>query len=190
MIIDNFLQFTGGTTGVGNSDGATDTPLTGSAEVSSQIVDLGNGATTSGGAIPTSANGGGARDIGIGDDPALKILVEVTTAMTAGNTIQIALQGAPDSGTGTEGTYATFTTGPAVTTAGIGARLLEQDMPRPPLGLANAKIPRFLRLSYILTNTDNVVGKIRGALVLNRHDQPQAAAGVLSGYPAGINVAN
>ena len=59
MILDNYLQFTAGA-GVG------DLPTTGT-QSSTNVIDLG---ITSG--LPASAvNGGGARDIGIGDDPAL-----------------------------------------------------------------------------------------------------------------------
>ena len=44
--------------------------------------------------IPSSANGGGARDMGIGDDPALKLLVQVTTAFAGGTSLQVTLKGA------------------------------------------------------------------------------------------------
>lgn len=189
MIIDNFLQFTGGTAGVGNSDGATDTPTSGSAGVSSQIVDLGVGTSSQAG-IPSFASGGGARDIGIGDDPSLKLMVRVTTVMTTGNTISVLLQGAPDSGTGTEGTYYTMVTGPAITTAPVGTELLPFDVPKVPYGVTNAVLPRFLRLNYVVTNTANVTGKIRGAIVLDRHDQAQQANAVLGGYIAGVTISN
>src|SRR6266852_5017372 len=80
MILDGFLQFTAA---------AFDIPTTGS-QVSTNQLDLGIIG------LPTSASGGGARDIGIGDDPAMKLLVIVQTAFTVGTSLQVNVQGAPD----------------------------------------------------------------------------------------------
>jgi len=62
MILDALLQF----------DNAASLAIAAGTQASTNVIDLG---ITSG--IPTSANGGGARDIGIGDDPAMKLLVQV-----------------------------------------------------------------------------------------------------------------
>src|SRR5580698_336940 len=80
MILDGLLCFTSLS---GGGSGAGDSPTTGT-QVSTNQIDLG---VTSG--VPTSANGGGARDIGIGDDPAMKILVQVTTAFLGGTSLGI-----------------------------------------------------------------------------------------------------
>ena len=122
MILDSYLLFTGGGTGIGNADGATDSPTTGT-QVSSNVIDLG---VTSG--IPSSANGGGARDIGIGDDPAMKLLVTVAVLFAGSSTLGVILQGAPDNGSGVPVTWTTMYTGPVVAAASLvaGARLADR----------------------------------------------------------------
>lgn len=182
MILDASLLFTGASTGVGNSDGATDSPTTGT-QNSSNVIDLG---VVLG--IPSYANGGGARDMGIGDDPALKLLVQVTTAFANGTSLQIQLAGAPDDGTGVPGSYTVMYTGPAVLEASLiaGARIADIDIPRVVPGQA---IPRFLRLNYVTVGTHNA-GALEGTIVLDRVDQIKGTGGALSGYPAGLNVAN
>src|SRR6266481_5188384 len=125
MILDGFLQFSSAQSiaaGVSTINSTND-------------IDLGVGLVGNQ-QIPTFAAGGGARDIGIGDDPAMKLLVQISTTVTSGGaaTLQVALQGAPDSGTGTEGAFVTWYTSPvyALATLIAGARLLDMDMPRPP----------------------------------------------------------
>lgn len=177
MILDGLLQFTGAV-------GTGDLPTTGT-QNSTNTIDLG---ITSG--IPSSANGGGARDIGIGDDPAMKLLVVVLTTFTGGTSLQIALQGAVDNGSGAPAAFSTWWTSPAVAEASLvaGARLYDMDMPRPPQGIA---IPRFLRLAYITVGTHGA-GALQAWIVLDRFDQPYQGTNnaVYGGYPAGINVAN
>lgn len=181
MILDAFLLFTGGSSSPGNSDGATDSPTTGT-EVSSNVLDLG---VVLG--IPSYANGGGARDIGVGD-PMLKVLVQVTTAFVDGTNIGVNFQGAADDGTGIPGSYTTMVTGPVVVEANliVGAYLLNIDVPRPVPAQA---LPRFLRLQYVTSGT-HTAGKLEGTIVVNRFDQVVGTSGNLSGYPAGLNVAN
>src|SRR5216684_2483627 len=178
MILDGYLLFTNF---AGGGTGSGDNPTVGS-QVSTNQLDLGITG------LPTSASGGGARDIGIGDDPAMKLLVQVMTAFTAGTSLQIVLQGAPDNGSGAPGTYTTMLSGPVVAEASliIGARLLDDDMPRPVPGQA---IPRFLRLNYITVGT-HTAGALIATMVLDRHDLPQQANAVLGGYPPGIAIAN
>jgi hypothetical protein len=184
MILDALLRFTGASTGVGNSDGATDSPTTGT-QNSSNVIDLG---ISSG--IPSSANGGGARDIGIGDKPAMKLLVQVVVAFASGTSLQLALQGAIDNGSGAASTFNNWWLSPAFAEAALdaGSRLYEMDMPRPPDGIA---IPRFLRLGYITVGT-HTAGSISGQIVLDRDDQFYSSTNnaVQGGYPAGINIAN
>lgn len=182
-ILDSLLLFTGGTGGVGNGDGATDSPTTGT-QNSSNILDL---RVVSG--IPTSANGAGARDLGVGDDPSLKLQIQVTTNFVGGTSLGIVLQGAPDNGSGAPGTWTTMYTGPVVALASLiqNFRLADIDMPRVVPGQA---LPGFLRLSYVTVGTFTG-GKIEGMIVLDRQDQVQGTAtGALSGYPVGITVAN
>lgn len=181
MILDNLLMF--------------DSPLAprNLAQVvgtylSTNIIDLG---ITSG--IPTSASGGGARDIGIGDDPAMKLLVQVSTTFVSagGGTLAVSLQGAVDNGSGAPAAFSTWWTSPvyAIATLNAGSRLLDMDMPRPPDGIA---IPRFLQLSYAVATATITAGAVIAGIVLDRDDQVYQSTdnSVLGGYPAGVTVAN
>jgi len=185
MILDGLLMFTGTAQGAtaGITSGAeTDAPTTGT-QVASNILDLG---VTSG--IPSSANGGGARDIGVGDKPALKLLAAVTVAFTVGTSLQLELSGAPDNGSGAPGTYTVMWTSPAVLEAAliVGANLANVDVPRTVVGQVP---PRFLRLRFITVGA-HTLGQVEAGIVIDEILQPQGAGSALSGYPAGITVAN
>lgn len=185
MILDSQWLFTGGSSSPGNDDGKTDSPTTGT-QNSSNIVDL------AGPAIPASSSSYGGvpgRDLGIGDDPALKLMVLVTTAFSSGTSLQIGIAGAPDNGSGSPGTYITMATGEVVVEADliVGARLFDTDFPRTgPLGVAP---PRFIRLSYINSGT-HIAGAIEGLFVIDRFDQIESSNAVLSGYAPGVTVSN
>ena len=184
MILDSLLLFTGGTGGVGNGDGVTDSPTTGT-QNSSNVIDLAGPALPASQSSPFAAPG---RDLGIGDDPALKLLVQVTTAFSGGTNLQVGFAGAPDNGAGSPGSFTTYVTGPTVTDTNMvaGVRLLEIDYPRPdPASVP----PRFVRLSYVNSGT-HTAGKIEGTIVLDRFDQPYQSKGVTGGYPPGITIAN
>ncbi len=109
MILDGYLLF----------DNAVSLAIAAGTQVSTNVIDLG---VTSG--IPSSANGGGARDIGIGDDPAMKLLVQVTTAFASAasaGTLAVTLQGAIDNGSGAPAAFSSWYTGPIYTTAQLAA---------------------------------------------------------------------
>ena len=158
MIEDGALQFTG-TPGVA---GAVDTPTTGTQQ-STNVIDLVN-----------------ARDMGIGDNPAIKLLCTVKTGFTGGTSLQVQFQGAPDSGSGTPGTFTTYAESAAILEADLiaGRYLLPIDVPRPPPG---APLPRYYRLQYVSAGTHGA-GGIHAALVLDRQDYVN--------YPPGITVPN
>jgi hypothetical protein len=186
MILDNLLMFTGRSNGAtaGISLGPqTDAPTTGG-QTSSNIIDLHLVG------IPVLAAGQGARDMGIGDDPALKLLVLVTTAFTGGTSLQVALQGAPDNGSGAPGTFVTWWLSPVYleATLTLGSRLYDMDMPRPPAGVV---VPRFLQMLFTSAGT-HTGGAIEACIVIDRHDQMYNALAnnILGGYPAGVVVAN
>jgi hypothetical protein len=187
MILDGLLQFTGSSRGA-TVTGAV-TPATPTTDVmtasgsSSNIIDLGILG------IPLSAAGGGARDIGIGDDPAMKLLIQVAVAFAGGTSLQINIQGAPDNGAGAPGAFNIYASGPVVALASliVGARLFDVDMPRPALDFPP---PRFLQLGYVVVGTMSGGGAVQGYLVLDRHDLPENANAVLGGYPPGIVIAN
>src|SRR6266403_607136 len=125
MILDALLAFDTAYTFVAGTTGTV------AAHDSTNIIDLG---ITSG--IPSSASGGGARDIGIGDDPALKLLVLVTTTVTSGGagTLALALNGAIDNGSGIPAAFSVWWTSPAYALATMNAvsRLYDMDMPPQP----------------------------------------------------------
>lgn len=177
MILDAFLQF----------DSAVNLAQVVGTYNSTNVIDLHMAG------IPVLANGQGARDIGIGDDPALKMLVMVTTTFTSGGagTLQVALQGATDNGSGAPAAYSTWWTSPAyaLATLNAGSRLYDMDMPRPPDGIA---MPRFLRLNYIIAGATMTAGTCAAYIVLDREDYIYQSTdnSIRGGYPAGINVAN
>jgi hypothetical protein len=175
MILDAALQF------------SSAQAFTTGANASTNVVDFG---INSG--IPSSANGGGARDMGIpGKYP--KLLVVVSTTFTSGGagTLQIALQGAPDDGAGAPGSYATWWTSPAyaLATLTVGSRLMDMDFPRPPDGIA---VPRFVRLLYTVATADFTGGALNAYLVLDREDYMyQGTDNAIRGaYPAGLVISN
>jgi|SRR6516162_3747377 len=175
MILDGLLQF---------SAAAGDSPTTGATNASTNIIDLHMAG------IPVLAANQGARDMGIGDDPALKLLVVVTTAFAGGTSLALALQGATDNGSGAPAAFSTWWTGPAVALATLtaGARLYDMDMPRPPAGIA---VPRFLQLNYGIVGT-MTGGTIKGFIVLDRHDLMYNATNnaIHGGYPPGVIINN
>lgn len=184
MILDNALTFTGtsnGATGGITSGAQTDSPTTGT-QNSSNVVDLG---VISG--VPSSAAGGGARDIGTGDNPALKLSVIVTTTFTGGTNLSLQLQGAPDNGSGAPGSYTIMWQSPAaVVEASLlaGTPLANVDVPRPAPGQA---APRFLRLVFVSSGTHGA-GAVEGQIVIDRDDQPVGVTGLYSSYPSGTGV--
>ena len=185
MILDGLLTFTGtsnGATGGITSGAQTDAPTTGT-QAASNIIDLG---VASG--VPSSANGGGARDIGVGDDPSLKLSAIVIAAFTGGTSLQLQLQGAPDNGSGAPGSYSTMWTSAAIAEASLvaGAQLANIDVPRVVFGQAP---PRYLKLNFISVGTHST-GTIESNIVIDRDDQIMGTGGAYSGYPAGITVAN
>lgn len=173
MILDSLYMWDTAYTMVAGTTGSI------AAHDSTNVIDL-HGS----GLIPTLANLQGARDMGIGDSPALKISCQVTTACTSGGaaTLSVSLQGAPDNGSGAEGSYTLWYASPAyalATIAVVGASLLPMDMPRPPAGVG---MPRFLKLVYTIAAATLTAGVIKSYLVVDRQDVVQ--------YPAGLTISN
>jgi hypothetical protein len=159
---------------------------------STNIIDLGPGPTNT--ALPpsqTTPNTQPFRDIGIGDDPAMKLLVQCLTTFATGTSLTVALQGAPDNGSGGAGAFVTWWTSPAVAVASLvaGARLFDMDMPRPPQGVSE---PRFLQMVFTVGGSNFTNATILAAIVIDRHDQVYNALNnaILGGYPAGVVIAN
>ncbi len=185
MILDALLTFTGtgnGATGGITSGQWTDAPTTGT-QAASNVIDLGivNG-------LPTSANGGGARDMGVGDDPSLKLSVLVTTAFASGTSLQLVLSGAPDNGSGAPSAYTIMWSSSAIVEASLvaGAQLANIDIPRVVFGQV---LPRYLQLSYVTVGT-HTAGAVEANIVLDRDDQIMGTTGAYSGYRAGLTIPN
>lgn len=177
MILDAFLTF----------DTAVSLAIAAGTQASTNVIDLHMAG------IPTLANGQGARDIGIGDDPALKLYCQVTTTFTSGGaaTLSVTLQGATDNGSGAPAAYSSWWASPAYALATLnqGSQLFNMDMPRPPDGIA---IPRFLRLLYTVGAATVTAGNVSAGIVLDRIDQPYSSTdnSILGGYPPGIAISN
>jgi hypothetical protein len=175
MIIDALLNF----------DNNSTINVVGGTQPSANVIDL----HIINGGLPVLSNNQGARDIGIGDDPAMKLLVLVTTAFSGGTSMSVTLQGATDNGSGAPNAFSTWYASPVYTTAQLvaGARLMDMDFPRPPAAIA---IPRFIRLLY--TTVGAATGVVWSTIVLDRDDQSYQGTGNQNygGYPAGITVAN
>lgn len=185
MIIDALNLFTGtsnGATGGITLGANTDAPTTGT-QVLSNVVDIG---VTSG--VPSSASGAGARDLGIGDSPALKLSLITPLTWVGGTSVQFELDGAPDSGSGTPGTYYTFWQSQAIPIANLlaGSQLANIDMPRVPPG---APFPRFLRMRSIVVGTFTT-SSIEASIQLDLDQQPVSITGAYSGYAPGLVIAN
>lgn len=184
MILDALLTFTGSVNGASGgivADNLSDAPTTGT-QVASNIIDLG---VDDG--IPSEADGGGARDIGIGN-PALWLAAQVTEDFAGGTSLQLLLEGAPDNGSGSPGSYTTMWEGPVVLEADllVGQQLANVSVPRV---VPDQPLPRFLRLSFVTDGT-HTAGEVYAGIVLDRNDQIQGTGGVMSGYRAGLNVDN
>src|SRR5258705_5418607 len=152
MILDAFLQFTAAAGDVPTASG-----------VSTNSIDLHMAG------IPVLANLQGARDMGIGDKPALKIVAWVTVAFAGGTSLQVTLQGATDNGSGVANAFVSWWASPvyALATLVAGAKLYDMDMPRPPAGVA---VPRFLQLAYTIVGTMSGGGTLKSWIVLDRED--------------------
>jgi hypothetical protein len=192
MILDALLTFTGGTA-LPNGGPSLAQAITATSD-STNILDLALGQTNTGGGLPLSATSPSTqpfRDLGIGDDPAIKILVQCLTTFATGTSLTTALQGAPDSGTGGTGAFATYYSTAAVATANLiaGARLMDMDLPRPPATLPE---PRFLKLVFTVGGSNFTNASIYAGLVLDRFDQVYNATvnSVSGGYAPGVTVAN
>ena len=148
MIIDGLLLFSSAQN------------LTTGTEVSTNVIDLLN-----------------ARDMGVGDDPALKIACFVITAFatTDSATLTIQAQGSTDNST-----FTVYAQSRAYSAADLtaGEKLFPIDWPHRSV----SALPRYLRLAYVCSTLHFTPGALTSMLVLDRQDGTQ--------YPAGITVAN
>jgi len=135
---------------------------------SSYVVDLGGPAI----------GGSQGRDLGVGPDsngPFLTLTINNLATTGTNVTLQFALQGAPDNGSGAPGTYRTMLMSPVYTAAQLEqVGLADYVFPivLPPVAPGQAP-PRFLQLTYTLGGTSPVItaGTIFAGLTIGRDDQ-------------------
>ena len=209
MILDSLLLFTGGPGGIGAVPPGTTLRtadlVTTTGATSNNILDLALGQTSTAGVNPVGGlppatqipigvgpNVQPARDLGIGDDPAMKILVQPTGTWNGAFTLTVGLQASPDNGSGAPAGFTTYYSSTAATNAQLnaGQLLMDMDMPRPPAGIG---VPRFLQLLYTTSGTfTGTTNFLIAGLVLDRADQMYNATNnaIWGGYPAGVVVAN
>ena len=175
MILDANYLFDGTvSTTTFSVSGSAVTGFTAGGVASTNVIDLAN-----------------ARDMGIGDAPALKVMVLVTAAFTttgtASTTMAINIQGAPTNTAGASWvTYATA--GAAYASASLTAGTkIQIDVP--PVNPDSGPLPRFLRLSYVLGGPGSTfsAGSLVSAIVLGSDRFPGQAG---SAYPSGITISN
>lgn len=153
MILDNTLVF---------SDGQAITTST----TSTNVVDLLN-----------------ARDMGIGDNPAIKLLALVTTAFTTdstnASTLQITVQGSTNS---TNSGFVNLAASAAYAAADLtaGRKIFPIDFPVLMNGQA---MPRYIRLGYTSGVASWSTGALLAALVLDREDNPIYPKNYDASYP-------
>lgn len=124
-----------------------------------------------------------ARDMGVGDDPALDVVIVVTSALLSAGatTLQIQFQGSTDNSTWT--TYLqTDTIGKA--NLGAGAKI-SFDLPRLPPGVAK---PRYFRLNYVVATGPFTGGNVTAFILVD--EQQNAGSPNALGYAPGIVIAN
>ena len=112
-----------------------------------------------------------ARDMGIGDAPALKLVILVGTTMEAAGsaTLQIQAQGSTDSST-----WLTLAESRAYALASLTAnrKLFPIDWPVIEAGATGPSVlHRYLRLNYIVATGPMTAGTIQAYLSTNRDDQ-------------------
>jgi len=170
MIMDGLLLFDGSVSAAGVLGGtvvSSGTTFVVGATDSANVIDVSQ--------LAGSSSGYG-RDIGIGDG--LQLVCMVGTAFTSGGlaTMAVSISTAPDSGSGTAGTWVVLETGPAVAVASLtaGTELLRVPIP---LG-----VQKFLKLTYTVAVANMTAGAIISAMVLDRQ-----ALGTLYGYRSGYS---
>ncbi|MGC9966400.1 MAG: Bbp16 family capsid cement protein [Syntrophobacteraceae bacterium] len=173
MIMDNLLLLDGSVSAAGVLSGTLYSAWTVGGGVGDQpsanVIDVSQ--------LASSASGYG-RDVGIGDDPALLLVVQVATTFSTGSspTLQVRLQTAPDSGTGTIGAYVDLVTTPVLAASALtaGTELLKIPLP--------VGIQKFIRVLYTVGTAAFTAGAVIASIVLDRE-----ALGPQLGYRSGYS---
>ena len=173
LLLDGSVSSSGVLSGTAVNSGTTFT--TSAPTASANIIDTSQ--------LASAAKGYG-RDLGPGDDLSLVVMVQ-TTFTGSGSTLQIALQYAPDNGTGAPGTFVTMLQSVPYTLSQLtaGSELLRMQLPpvspQPPGG---SFIPKYIQLSYTVGTANMTAGAIISSIVIDRE-----ALGPLLGYQSGYS---
>ena len=139
--------------------------------------------------LGASAKGYG-RDIGIGED--LELVVMATVSFTGGgsSTLQVQLQYAPDSGSGTPGSWATVAQSVAYSISqltlpatGMAVELLRIKLPpMTPSPATGSAMVKFIQMNYVIGSANMTAGAIAAFIVLDK-----TALGPGLGYQSGYS---
>jgi hypothetical protein len=155
--------------------------------VSTNIIDLQGANLVSGQGLTPPVQQG--RDLGSApDDHPVHCKVYVTAALLGGTSINVQLQGAPDNGSGSPGTYYTIMESGVILTANLlqGQDLIDSAIATVPAGYA---LPRFLQINYVVVGT-YTSGTVFAGLTLATDDFPVGPNANISGYKPGFVVNN
>ncbi len=171
MIMDALLMFDGSVNAEGALVGTTVnsgvTFTSGTGTDSANTIDVSQ--------IASSASGRG-RDVGIGDNPDLQIAIEIVGAFAGtGASMQIELQTAPDSGSGTPGAWSVINMTPVIPVVNLGGGQITY------LDIVPG-VQKYLKLTYLVTGANMTQGAIVAGIVLDRQ-----LPGPGSGYPSGYS---
>jgi hypothetical protein len=121
-----------------------------------------------------------ARDIGSAVTEDLNLLIQVITAFTSGGsaTLQVALKGAPDNGSGSPGSYSILYQSDAIAVASLvqGYRFLMGGL----LSQNTTALVRFLKVSYIIGTAAMTAGAIVAGFTPALQHNPTYARGYVA----------
>ncbi len=172
LLLDGSVSTTGAFSGTAVNSGTTFTSAT--PTQSANIINVSQ--------LASSASGYG-RDIGVGDD--LELVVIVTSNFAGTNaTLQVQLQYAPDS-SGSPGTFVTVaqSIAYAVGVLQAGTELLRIKLPpMTPSAATGSALPKYIAMNYIVGSANMTAGAIMAAIVIDK-----TALGPGLGYRSGYS---
>lgn len=116
------------------------------------------------------------RDVGVGDDPALLIDIDINTTFTGATaTLTVTLETAPDDGSGGIGAWTPIESSGAIGVASLVAGY-KIPMQIPP------GVQKYLKLVYTVASANFTAGKLIAGIVLDR-----SQLGPALGYPSGYS---
>ncbi len=178
MIMDSLLLLDGSVSSSGVFSGTAQSAWTSQPgnNTSANIIDVSQ--------LASSSKGLG-RDIGVGDG--LNLVVSVIAPFTSGGspTLQVNLQYAPDSGSGTPGAWVTVVESAVytLTQLSVTGELLRIALPpMSPAGSGGSAMVKYIQMQYVVGSSSFTAGAISAAIVIDRE-----ALGPNQGYQSGYS---